>query len=168
MVKILIYGFKPWGKFKENITEKVLVKIRNRKNIKKVVFNVEFNKSQFINEIVKFNPEVIIGLGQCSQGDKLRIERKAINLEKNKLKEDPKPIFKNGLQFLFSTLKIKNDNQLKMSYNAGKYVCNYSMYVIADFIKDRNIKSGFIHVPKEYNVKKATKQIEGIIKTFEK
>lgn len=166
-MKILIYGFKPWGKFKENITEKILIKIRNRKNIKKIVFNVEFNKNQFISEIIKFNPEIIIGLGQCSQGDKLRIERKAVNLRKNKLKKESKPILKNRLRFLFSTLKIKNDSRLKISYNAGKYVCNYSMYVIADFIKNKSIKSGFIHIPKEYNIKKATKQIEGIIKTFE-
>ena len=163
-MKVLIYGFGPWGKLKENITEEVLIKIKNRKNLRKVVFDVRFCRNQFIEEIVKFKPEIIIGMGQYPQGNKLRIERRAINLKKD-LKEER--ILKNGPNFLFSTLRIKNSNNFKISYNAGKYVCNYSMYVISDFIKNKNIKFSFVHIPREYNVAMAVKQIEEIIQTFE-
>ena len=39
------------------------------------------------------------------------------------------------------------------STRAGDYVCNYSMYIILDFIKrrGRKVRFGFIHIPYSYD-----------------
>jgi len=163
-MNILIYGFRPWGKSKENITEKILAEVKNEKDMKKIVFEVKFDRKQFIKEIMKINPKIIIGLGQCSAGNRLRVERRSVNLKKDGLSKNPSLISRNGSQFLFSSLRINKNEHLGISYDAGKYVCNYSMYVISDFIKNRNIKFGFIHIPREYSVSKAARQVEDIIK----
>jgi pyrrolidone-carboxylate peptidase len=55
--------------------------------------------------------------------------------------------------------------QGKASNKAGDYVCNYSMYVILDFIKRRRlpIRFGFIHIPQKYDDKKAMRLLEKAI-----
>jgi pyrrolidone-carboxylate peptidase len=52
--------------------------------------------------------------------------------------------------------------QGRSSSKAGEYVCNYSMYVILDFIKRHQlpIRFGFIHVPHRYDYKKAIRLVE--------
>ena len=165
-MKILLYGFKPYKKWKENISEKIIRKIRNRKNLKKLIFDVEFSKKNFIDEIKKFDPDVIIGLGQHTRSKKIRIERKAVNLKRENKKEVPKKISKKGLKYLFLNLKLKKDKNSWISYDAGKYVCNYSMYVISDFSRIKDIKFAFIHLPKDIGLNPAVKYIKKILQAF--
>ena len=162
-MKILLYGFKPYKKWKENISEKIVRNIKDRKNLKKFIFDVDFNK-KFIKKIKRFNPDIIIGLGQHPRSKKIRIERKAINLRRKNKKEIPKPISKKGSKYLFVNLKLKKSKDSWLSYNAGKHVCNYSMYVILEFFKDK--KFAFIHFPKRYNVNKGVRYIEDILQDF--
>ena len=121
-MKVLVYGFGPYMNYKENITETIVKKL---KSVSKQLFDVKFGKNQFINAVKDF--DVIIGLGQHPRSKKLRIERKAVNLKWKSRKETPKPIFKDKPQQSFVTLKIKKDKDSWLSYDAGKYVCNYSM-----------------------------------------
>ena len=165
-MKILLYGFKPYRKRKENISEKIVLKIRNRKNLKKVIFYVEFNKKNFLNEIKKFNPDVIIGLGQHPRSKKIRIERKSVNLKRENKKEVSKKISKKEPKYLFVNLKLKKDKNSWISYDAGKYVCNYSMYIISDFSQSKDVKFAFLHMPKDIGLNPAVKYIEKILKEF--
>jgi len=166
--KILIYGFKPFQGLKENITEKIIENIKNRKNLRKVVFPVKFEKKMFLNEIKEFEPDIILGLGLHPRGKKIRIERKAVNLKQFSKKDIPKPIYKNKPKYLFATLKLKRDKESWISYDAGKYVCNFSMYTLLEFTKNKNIKFAFLHIPKDYNLNKAVKfvgsKIDEIVK----
>jgi len=163
-MKVFIYGFKPYKNYQENISENIIKKIRNRNNLKKNIFDVNFNKVNFIDEIKKFNPNIIIGLGQHPRSKKIRIERKALNLKKNSEKDSLKLISKKGPRHLFVNLKLKKDKYSWISYNAGKYVCNYSMYIISNFSKDK--KFAFIHIPKDYDVNAGVKYIENILRVF--
>lgn len=104
-----------------------------------------------------------MGLGQCGSGKKIRIERKAINRKRFGKKERPKPIFKKRPKYYFLNLKLKKDRGSRISYNAGDYVCNYSMYVISNFIRKKNIKFAFVHIPRNYNLNKAVKFVESKI-----
>ena len=165
-MKILIYGFKPYKKWKENISENIIRKIRNRKNLKKVIFDVRFNKKNFIDEIKKFNPNIIIGLGQHPRSKKIRIERKSVNLKRENKKEVPKKISKKGPKYLFVNLKLNKDKNSWISYDAGKYVCNYSMYIISDSSKSKDVKFAFIHMPKDIGLNPAVKYIEKILQAF--
>ncbi|MDD5217888.1 MAG: hypothetical protein PHS88_07270 [Candidatus Omnitrophica bacterium] len=162
-MKILVYGFSPYKNYSENITERIIRKIRNRKDLTKIIFPVAFQKHIFLEKIRKNNPGVILGLGQHPRSKKMRIERKAVNLKRENKQEQAKIISKNKPAHLFINVKLKKDNNSWISYDAGKYVCNFSMYVISDFSKNKNIKFAFIHIPKDYSVNKAVKFVESKI-----
>ena len=162
-MKILIYGFKPYKNYSENITEKIIQKIKNRKGLTKIIFPVKFQKQIFLDKISGIKPDVILGLGQYPRGKKIRIERKAVNLKRNNKKEETKIISKNNpSQFFINTKLIKN-NDSRISYDAGKYVCNFSMYVITASLRNKNVKYAFIHIPKDFHVENAVKFVESKI-----
>jgi pyrrolidone-carboxylate peptidase len=161
-MRLLIYGFGPYREFSDNITEKILRKFPQRSGLKKIVFPVRFHKGQFISAVKKHKPNVILGLGQCSRGQRLRIEAQAINSRRNNQNEKGRPIITGESPRLRTNLKLALGPQGKASNKAGDYVCNYSMYVILDFIKRRRlaIRFGFIHIPQKYDDKKAMRLLE--------
>src|SRR5438132_672625 len=83
---LLIYGFGPYLGFHDNVTEKIVRKLRKRRWFQKVIFPVRFYRSQFINVIKAYDPDVILGLGQCSSGRLLRVEPAVLDrsLEKSR------------------------------------------------------------------------------------
>ena len=89
---LLIYGFGPYLGFHDNVTEKIVRKLPKRRWLKKVIFPVRFHRSQFINAIKAYDPDVILGLGQCSRGRLLRIESTAINQRRNSKSEKARRI----------------------------------------------------------------------------
>jgi pyrrolidone-carboxylate peptidase len=76
-MRLLMYGFGPYREFADNITEKILGKFPQRRGLKKIVFPVRFRKRQFISAVKNYKPDIILGLGQCSRGQRLRIESRA-------------------------------------------------------------------------------------------
>ncbi|HEX2386473.1 MAG TPA: hypothetical protein VHL99_07910, partial [Candidatus Binatia bacterium] len=109
--------------------------------------------------IRKNNPDVILGLGQCSSGTKLRVERRAVNLRRNNREENGRAIVRGGAKSLRTTLKLHGlGKAAKPSRSAGDYVCNYSMYVMLDCIKRRrkNVRYGFVHIPHDYSFTRAS------------
>jgi len=165
MVKILVYGFKPFGGLKKNISEEIIKKIGEEKDLKKIIFSVDFNKKMFINKIKKIDPQFILGLGLCPRGEKIRIERKAVNIAKKENKKE-NIILNNKPHFVFFNWKLKKDKNSRISYNAKKYVCNYSMYIVSTLIKDA--KFAFLHIPKDYDIKKALRYIKKILQDTQK
>jgi pyrrolidone-carboxylate peptidase len=164
-MRLLVYGFGPYREFRDNITEKILHKLPHRTGLKKIVFPVRFHKGQFISALKKHKPDVILGLGQCSRGRRLRIESQAINRRRNNPNGKGIPIITGESPRLRTNLKLALGPQGKASNKAGDYVCNYSMYMILDFIKRRRlpIHFGFIHIPQKYDDKKAMRLLEKAI-----
>jgi pyroglutamyl-peptidase len=156
-MRLLIYGFGPYREFADNITERILGKFPQRKGLKKIVFPVRFRKRQFINVVKDYKPDIILGLGQCSRGQRLRIESRAKNRRRNNPKEKARPIIAGGPRSLGTNLRLALNGE--SSNNAGEYVCNYSMYVMLHFIKRQRlpIRYGFIHIPYQYDYKKAVR-----------
>jgi pyroglutamyl-peptidase len=156
-MRILIYGFGRYRRFRDNVSEKILRRLPKRRWLKKIVFPVKFHRRQFIDAARKHDPEVILGLGQCSRGLRLRIERRAINRRRNDIHERARPIVRGGPTQLPTNLKLEVGSQARFSANAGDYVCNYSMYVILDYLKRRRlpIRYGFIHIPHDYDPESA-------------
>src|SRR5919109_3192299 len=160
-MRLLIYGFGPYGHYQQNVTELILQKLPNRMWLRKVLFPVKFQRDQFIKVIRRFKPDVIIGLGQCSRGGRLRIEARAVNKRRNDKSAKPRPIVSGGSRTLITNLKLPLGRQAIASNNAGEYVCNYSMYVILDFLKRHHhpIRFGFVHVPYRYDPRKAVRSL---------
>jgi pyroglutamyl-peptidase len=166
-MRLLIYGFGPYRQFKDNVTEKILRQFPRRAGLKKIVFPVRFHKSQFINAIQKYKPDVILGLGQCSRGRSLRIERQAVNKRRNEKSDEPRRILPGGPARLRTNLKLTLGG--RYSNNAGEYVCNYSMYLMLDFINRRHLPIcyGFVHIPYRYDYKKALRLLANAIGKIE-
>lgn len=166
-MRLLIYGFGPYRQFKDNVTEKILRQFPRRAGLQKIIFPVRFHKSQFVNAIKDHKPDVILGLGQCSRGRGLRIERQAANKRRNEKSDEPRPIIPGGAARLRTNLKLALGG--RSSNNAGEYVCNYSMYVMLDFITRRHLPIcyGFVHIPHRYDDKKALRLLAAAIGKME-
>jgi len=166
MKKILLYGFKPFKKFKKNISEEVVKNIDMK--FKKVILPVVPKKEIILDKIKRYQPEIIIGIGQCRKGKLIRIERKAKNRYKTKEARKVK-IDKRGRDQYLVNLKLKKIPGTKISYSAGEFLCNFSMYVIMDFIKKRGLKTefAFLHIPRDYKARKAIRLIKKLISQIE-
>ena len=167
-MKILITGFDPFGgesinpaleavkKLPDSILGQEIIKIEIptvfRKSLEKIEENIE-----------KYNPDVVISVGQAGGRFGVTPERVAINIDDARIQdnEGKQPIdisiFEDGQPAYFSNLPIKamvkemNDNGIpaSVSNTAGTFVCNHVMYGILYLIdkKYHNIRGGFIHVP---------------------
>lgn len=168
-MRLLIYGFGPYDKFQQNITENILVRLPKRRTLRKMVFPVRFHKNQFINAIKYYKPDVVLGLGQCSRGRLLRIETRAVNKRRKDKRESSKPILVGGARRLFTDLNLNTGREARSSKDAGSYVCNYSMYVMLDYLKRRrlDVPFGFIHIPHRYDPRKAVEVLVKLIDEME-
>lgn len=158
-MRVLVYGFGPYRNFQSNITETIVRNLPRRDRLKKIVFPVEFNKRQFLAAIREYKPDVVLGLGQCSRGRRLRIETQAVNRRRHHKGEKARPIVTGGALRLRTHLRFGLGPRARLSQNAGDYVCNYSMYVLLDFLKRSRapIRFGFIHVPRRYDAASAVR-----------
>lgn len=158
-MRVLVYGFGPYRNFQSNITESIVRNLPRRRRLKKIIFPVEFNKRQFLDAIRECKPDVVLGLGQCSRGRRLRIEAHAVNRRRHHKGERARPIVPGGALRLRTHLRFELGPRARLSQNAGDYVCNYSMYVVLDFVKRRRvpIRFGFVHVPRGYDASMAVR-----------
>ncbi|MFA5480419.1 MAG: hypothetical protein WC337_10390 [Candidatus Muiribacteriota bacterium] len=163
-MKIFIYGFKPFKQYKENVTQKILKHINQNKHIKVKIFDVLFDKNMFITEIENFNPDIILGFGQYPRGKKIRIERTAKNIMAHSKKDIAEKINSELPSKIYSTLKFKPDNLSRVTYNAGTYVCNFSMFVNISHTTNSSTKYAFFHIPASFDVKTGVNWVNNILK----
>ncbi len=165
-MRVLVYGFGPYKDFKTNITQKIIRKLPRSANVKKIVFPVRFDKAQFIAAVEKHRPNVILGLGQCGSGKDLRIERRAVNRRRDSKEEQGRPIRRGAATSLGTTLKLDGlGKQAHTSGSAGDYVCNFSMYVMLDYLRryGKKARYGFIHIPHNYPFDRAFRLVRRVI-----
>jgi pyrrolidone-carboxylate peptidase len=156
---ILIYGFGPYRNFQDNVTEKIVRRLPRRRWLHRMTFPVRFANRPFIDALRKVRPDIVLGLGQCSRGKHLRTETTAANKRRNHRAEKPRPIVPNGARRLSTNLKLDLGRQARASHNAGDYVCNYSMYVILDYLRKRRrpTRFAFVHIPCRYDPRLAAR-----------
>jgi pyroglutamyl-peptidase len=157
--RILIYGFGPYRNFQDNVTEKIVRRLPRRRWLHKMIFPVRFSKRQFTDAIRQRHPDIVLGLGQCSRGRRLRMEMGAANKRRNNRAEKTRPIVPNGALRLPANLKLDLGREARPSRNAGDYVCNYSMYVMLDFLNKHRLPTrfAFVHVPYRYDPRLAAR-----------
>jgi pyroglutamyl-peptidase len=162
--RILIYGFGPYREFRNNITARIVRSLASRAGLKKIVFPVRFHRRQFVDAIKRFKPEIILGLGQSSRL-RVDVETQAANRKRGRSTDHAKAIFPLGVETIKTTLKLRPGRQAGRSSDAGDYVCNFSMYVMLDHIRrqDADIRYGFMHIPHDYDLKKAAGLVERIV-----
>jgi len=161
---ILLYGFGPYRQFRDNITAKIIKSLAPRLGLKKVIFPVRFHRGQFVNTLERFKPDIVLGLGQSSRRG-VDVEVQAANRRRARPADQPKRISSSGPARIKTTLALKVGRGAGKSKNAGDYVCNFSMYVMLDNIRRNGLRIpyGFIHIPYDYEQKKASGLVTKIL-----
>ena len=153
--KIWVYGFQPFLHYPENITQKVIAQLEAEQcfgNVNYSVLAVDFQADIFEAPLRAVQPDVVLGMGQYPRGQKIRIERKAFNWQRDKSNPDHAegPILSTGQALERPSWNIKPDTMSWRSYNAGRYVCNYSMYQLSRWARLQHFNYAFIHIPKDF------------------
>ena len=163
--KILITAFLPFGGDNINPTELILNELNDEikgVKIEKFLLPVEFLKS--IEEIKNYydmiKPDALIMLGLAGGRREISVEIVARNIRNARIPDNSgyqpvnEEIIKDSDYYLYNTLPnemiteiLEKENiPVKISNDAGMYVCNNIFYAMLEYNKG-NIPTGFIHVP---------------------
>jgi pyrrolidone-carboxylate peptidase len=166
-MKILLYGFKAYDEFEDNITEKILLAFPETEDIRKIVFDVKFDRSMFERGFHEVGPDIILGMGQHPRASEIHIERFARNAWASREMNQVLPIEGAAeASLLEMSLALPMFSYGKESVDAGTYVCNYSMYCAESYSRKRGAQAGFIHVPITLPVDSGVKFVEMLIASF--
>ena len=167
-MKILVTGFDPFG------GEKVNPALEAVKSLPSVIHGAEilwveiptvfYQSAEVLEaEIVRYQPDVVLCIGQAGGRASLTPERVAINQDDARIPDNQgnqpidTPIRLDGEAAYFSTLPIKAMVQAikevglpaTVSNTAGTFVCNHLMYQ-ALYLADKkfsHMRAGFMHIP---------------------
>jgi pyroglutamyl-peptidase len=169
-MRILITGFGPFGEHKINTSSLLIQAIENKKIsyptpflVRTLLLPVTFKHSfEHLQDVTKqFNPDVIIATGLAAGRKEIHLEAVATNrmdatIEDN-LGEKPqgKLISPKGPNYFSSTLPLfgiegilqKHEIPVKISNDAGGFVCNYIFYRMMEENQHSQRLCGFIHLP---------------------
>ena len=153
--KALVYGFGPYEEFDSNISETIVGSLDPMPNLVCKVFDTQFSRVMFQRTLRQHSPDIIIGLGQHRSARKLRLERSAINQRRGR-RSTLKSVSKTGPPRRYVNLHLPEDDNTTVAYDAGTYVCNFSMYVCLEYCVTTGARFAFIHVPRDYDLPLAT------------
>lgn len=167
-MKILVTGFDPFG------GEKVNPALEAVKLLPKEIHGAEvywaeiptvfYQSAEVLEaEIVRYQPDVVLCIGQAGGRASLTPERVAINKDDARIPDNQgnqpidKPIRLDGEVAYFSTLPIKAMVQAikeeglpaTVSNTAGTFVCNHLMYQALYLANKKffHMRAGFMHIP---------------------
>lgn len=167
-MKILVTGFDPFGGETVNPSIETVKRLPERiagaKIIKLEIPTVCHKSLQVIEEaIVKYDPDVILSVGQAGGRTDITVERVGINVDDYRIPDNEgnqiidEPIFPDGPDAYFVTVPVKamvlriQDKNISasVSNSAGTFVCNHVTYGTSHLIatKYSGKRSGFIHIP---------------------
>ena len=167
-MKILVTGFDPFGGEKVNPALEAVKSLPSEihgAEVHWVAIPTVFYQSAEVleSEIVRYQPDAVLCIGQAGGRASLTPERVAINQDDARIPDNDgnqpidTPIRLDGEAAYFSTLPIKAMVQAikevglpaTVSNTAGTFVCNHLMYQ-ALYLADKkfpNMRAGFMHIP---------------------
>ena len=167
-MKILVTGFDPFGGEKVNPALEAVKSLPSEihgAEVHWVAIPTVFYQSAEVleSEIVRYQPDAVLCIGQAGGRASLTPERVAINQDDARILDNDgnqpidTPIRLDGQAAYFSTLPIKAMVKAikevglpaTVSNTAGTFVCNHLMYQ-ALYLADKkfpNMRAGFMHIP---------------------
>lgn len=130
--KTLIYGFGPYEEFDRNISETIVRLLDSAPNLISEVFYTRFSRVMFQRILRHNSPDIIIGIEQHRSARKLRLGRRALN-QWHERHSMPKSFSITGPATLYVNLRLPEDDNTTVAYDAGNYVCNFSKYVCLEY-----------------------------------
>lgn len=173
-MRILVTAFEPYGGNDTNISQKVLDAIPT--DVAKLLLPVSFRRApEVLNEAInQFQPGVIIAMGQAAEGDKIRLERLAINMMDSAKGDNDGYIPDEEIICPEAPLALKTTLPVKplcadcinaglptiVSSSAGLYVCNRIYFEALR----HTTNSLFVHIPKNMDLEIAKQVINSLIR----
>lgn len=167
-MKILVTGFDPFGGEKVNPALEAVKSLPSEIHGAEIhwveIPTVFYRSAEVLEaEIVRFQPDAVLCIGQAGGRASLTPERVAINQDDARIPDNQgnqpidTPIRLDGEAAYFSTLPIKAMVQAikeegllaTVSNTAGTFVCNHLMYQ-ALYLADKkfpDMRAGFMHIP---------------------
>lgn len=167
-MKILITGFEPFGGETINPAWETVKRLPGEiagAEICKCSIPVTFSQCgpAVDEEIQRYQPDVVLCVGQAGGRSCVTVERIGINLADANIPDNmgiqptDEPIQPNGPAAYFATVPVKamvkhvreQGIPCQVSYSAGTYVCNCVLYQLLHLAATRypHIRGGFLHVP---------------------
>lgn len=166
----MISGFESFGGRKINPTALLIEALQNKEIpipdgliVDQILLPVTFEQSFYDlqKKINVFNPDVVIAFGLSAKSDAIKLETLAVNRidaeiqDNNGMQPREQMINHLGEPSYPSTLPIQGIEHVlteagipvKLSSDAGSYVCNYVFYRMMESNQDALRLCGFIHVP---------------------
>lgn len=166
MKKLLITGFDPFGGETVNPSwEAVQLLPRNIGAFEVTKLQIPTKFSCAAREILcaakQLEPDVILSVGQAGGRDSVTPEVVAINLREASIPDNAGvlaenvPILAGAPAAYFATAPIRRmvaavkaaGIPCKLSYSAGAFVCNDTLYTLLHHYVGTDVQVGFIHVP---------------------
>ena len=168
MLKVLITGFEPFGKYPENSSwataQHVVAQGVQGVELFLRMLPVSFERvaSALHGAVEETHPDLIVMLGQAALSEKVRLERIAINLmdaksaDNDGMVPDEAPIYPNAPAALFTKLPVKKlcafmveqGLPVVVSNSCGLFVCNRLYYEALRLCEHTpNMKAIFVHLP---------------------
>ena len=167
MLRVLLTGFEPFGKYSENSSWAVAEKVAacgvvgaevmaKRLPVSFAGVGIALRKA-----VVECCPDVVLMLGQAAGIDYIKLERIAINMmdsmaaDNDGYRADEETICDDGPAALFANCDIKGLRKVieemgivaKVSNSAGLYVCNRLYYEALQLCNERpGMKALFVHL----------------------
>lgn len=167
-MKILVTGFDPFGGEPINPAIETVKRlpdvIAGAEILKLEVPTVCYKSLQVIDEaIAKYDPDVILSIGQAGGRPDITVERVGINVDDCRIPDNEgneridEPVYPDGPAAYFVTIPIKAMVQkiqdrgipASISNSAGTFVCNHVTYGVCHLVATKypGKRSGFIHIP---------------------
>ena len=150
-MKILIYGFGPYGDFTDNVTERILSEFPPLAEVATKIFEVRFDRRMFESHFESIQPDIILGLGQHPTSETIREERVAKNVMAER-GEAPVTIDASAPETLSMSLRLPTSEVVVETTDAGSYVCNYSMWISESYSRANSGRAAFLHIPPNIDV----------------
>mgnify|MGYP000098599350 CR=1 FL=1 len=171
MLRVLVTGFRPFGKAEINPTEWLMQALAGSGEvvpgvgIETLVLDTDYVlcEEQFRAAWERFDPAAVLSFGLNMASDEIRLERIAVNIDDARI-ADTGGHLRNGQRIVpdgpvgyWSTLPLAEMHGLlkeagipvALSNHAGTYVCNHLFYYGRHLAETRRQQTptGFIHVP---------------------
>lgn len=166
MPKLLITGFDPFGGESINPAWEAVSRLPDRIGAWEIhrlqIPTVFGNASEvLLAKAEALSPDAIISVGQAGGRKAVTPEMVAVNLRYGSIADNAgvspqdEPVVSGGPAAYFTTLPVRKMAQAivdaglpgSVSYSAGAFVCNDTMYAVLHRYHGTPVRAGFIHVP---------------------
>lgn len=166
MPKLLITGFDPFGGESINPAWEAVSRLPDRIGtweIHRLQIPTVFGKASevLLAKAEALLPDAIISVGQAGGRKAVTPEMVAVNLRYGSIADNAgvspqdEPVISGGPAAYFATLPVRKMAQAmvdaglpgSVSYSAGAFVCNDTMYAVLHRYHGTPVRAGFIHVP---------------------